>query len=336
MFKDKNTEKLFKRVKRLRQRDEVWEVSLRRARVWVGGKDETPRRPDMLMMVDRADGSILRSEIKEHALSAEAFFFELLQGMRSPAWFAGGKRRPSTIYVDNADYVATLSPWFAQLNVACEYRPMLPVVDQVMVSMEKQINPGGALPGLLKIRGMTPPLIEHIYALAGEFYQLAPWRWMDDDSPFEIRFPTNSRSRYAVVMGSNATIFGLAVYDSLDDLQDALSYPIDTSDSSAFVLHFNEMTAMNFDDLDAMEKYGWTVVGDWAYPIFFRAKGHDEVEPPRPQDMFWLEGALSAIVPFIRDKMRAQGYRVWPAELTMPVATISGEKDVYLQVPADV
>jgi hypothetical protein len=155
----------------------------------------------------------------------------------------------------------------------------------------------------------------------------------------EIRYPPDNKPRYAVVMGSGGEVFGLAVYDTLDDLR--LMYRADLSPQQTAemttwsVLFFEEAMAMSFDDLDAMAKYDWPVAAENAYPIFGRTTRKQEIVLPTKADVFWMEGALAAILAYLPQHKR-RGYRrvSHPTETTLSVTTISGEAQVYLRLPA--
>lgn len=339
MPSDKQTQKLIKQVGRLRQRDEVWEVTVRRVRTWIVPRNKRPYRPYVIMVISTNRARIVRTQLSEKSFSAEACFSELLQAMRHPMWFSGGKRRPSLIYLDHADYVERLTPSLSQLEIRISNRRALPLIKEAMETMEKQMNKKELIPGLLSLPRVMPPLVGYLYELAKEFYELQPWRWLNDEHPMEIRYPRNSRPRYAIVMGSAKTVFGLAIYDSLEGLRQILSPSTRTVVQSppTFALYFGEAHAMAFDDLDALEKYGWTVAAEDAYPIFARTKSDEEFEVPHSKDMLWAEGALAGVVAYIRDYRQSRmRYVIEPAELVIPVRTISGEKEVYLRLPVKV
>jgi hypothetical protein len=138
-------------------------------------------------------------------------------------------------------------------------------------------------------------------------------------------------------MGSAGEVFGLAMYDSLNDLK--LIYTGRSPSElfklhSVFVLFFEEEIAMTFDDLDAMERYNWPVVSKQAYPVFGRSTRKSEITTPKKADVFWAEGALAALLAYVRQVKPMTGSILRPAELTLPVTTISGEAQVYLRLPA--
>jgi hypothetical protein len=250
---------------------------------------------------------------------------------------AGRARRPKLIYLDDIDLVAALAPRLVGLDVRCEYRQSLPALKDALYSMETRLNRREPTPGLLKLPSVTPPLVGHLWELAADFFRAAPWRWLNDSHPMEIRYPPEDKPRYAVVMGSGGEVFGLAVYDALDDL--SIMYRRDISPRQAArmatwsVLFFEEATAMNFDDLDAMAKYGWPVAAENAYPVFGRTTGAGEIVAPTRQDVFWMEGALAGVLAYLRKHGQVHQDLLQPVEVTLYVATIGGEVPIYFRVP---
>ena len=334
MLRKMNKEQLLKKVKRLKQRDDQWEVSFCRARAWIGKDDERPYRPHLALVVSRKE-KIVRADITDNALSADLRFETLLQAMRRPMLGSGRARRPQVIYLDNPDDVTALSPQLAELGVRCEYRHALPILKDALYSMEQTMRKGAIIPGLLSVSGVTVPLVEHLYRLAADFYRAMPWRCLDDRHPFEIRYPAGSRPRYAVVMGNGGQVYGLAVYDKLDDLRLMFREDIPPEQmvtmTSWMALFFEEAQAMTFDDLDAMEKYGWQAATEYAYPVFGRTTPDGKIVQPPKADIFWMEGALAAVLDYLPECKR-HGFT--PVETTLSVKTIGGEVEVYLRAPA--
>jgi len=224
---EKQINRLLKKVHRLKQRDEYWAGTSRVGRMWITPRNQPPYRPYVTLFVSQKN-KVLRFKVLEEAPSSDRIFEELLQAMHRPMWGAGGRRRPKVIYLDDPDYVTALAPRLATVEVRCEHRHSLPVIKEALYAMEMRMNRGEeAIPGLVAIPSVTPPLVGHLFELAADFYRATPWRWLNDHHPIEIRYPPNNKPRYAVVMGSGGQVFGLAVYDTLADLQ--LMYRSDLS-----------------------------------------------------------------------------------------------------------
>lgn len=326
----------FDKVLRLPQHEEAWEGTSRIARLWIVPRNKAPYRPYMIMFVS-AEKGVLRTELVDSPPAPARLFDELLNAMHRPHLGAGPARRPSIVYLDNAEHVAALSPRLAELNVRCEFRRVLPALNLMFDEIQKGINGREPPPGLLSIAEVTPPIVAHLYQLAAEYFRLAPWRWLNDMHPIKICYPHGAPPRYAVVMGSGGEIFGLAVYDSLEDLRQAyMNLPLAQLYKSRtwLALYFDEAMAMSFDDLEAMEKYQWPIASEHAYPIFARTTRNGELTVPDKRDIFWLEGALAAILAYFAQRKKERRHVAEPAEVTLTIATISHEEKVDLLIPA--
>ncbi|NJR70886.1 MAG: hypothetical protein HC771_21300, partial [Synechococcales cyanobacterium CRU_2_2] len=215
----------------------------------------------------------------------------------------------------------------------------LAIAQKSLLSLEKQMNRGQDLfPGLLSISTVTPPLVQHLYQLAADFHQVAPWRTLSDLHPIEICHPPTAKPRYAVVMGSGGEIFGLAVYDSLKDLKRIYNQPFELQPtgprSSCLMLYFDEAIAMAFDDLDDAAKYDWPIANETAYPVFVRSTPQDTLTTPSAADLFWLEGALEGILTYYNHHQEMERGRVKPADLTLPINTLGAKTQLKLRLPA--
>jgi hypothetical protein len=338
LLDQKQLDHLFKKVQRLKQCDEVWAGTCRLARMWITPKNAPPYRPYVALLLNHKN-KILRFQVLEQPPTTEQLLEVLVRAMRRPMLGSGWRaRRPISVYLDNADYVAALIPRLAELDVGCEYRTSLPAVDDALYSMATGMGRYELIPGLLSIPSITPPLLGQLYTLTTQFYQATPWRRLNDQHPLEIRYPPDSKPRYGVVMGSGGEVVGLAVYDTLDDLR--LMYRRDLSPQQTsrmatwLVLFFEEAPAMSFDDLDAMARYNWPVANQQSYPVFGRTTSKPELVLPTATDLFWMEGALTGILAFLSDHMRPDYGFVQPAEITLPITTLSGKAQIYLRLPA--
>jgi hypothetical protein len=329
-------------VRRLRQRDEVWECTGRPARWWITPPGQPARRPTVLLTIAVAAARAVRVEFDDHPPPPPPppppgqVWAHLLQAMRRPAVGAGSARRPARIALDNPALVAALAPRLAALEIDCQYRQTLPTLEAAMQRLAARYDRRGPIPGLLSLPGMTVPLVAHLCELAAAYYQQAPWQALTDHEPMEIRYPPDAPPRYAVVMGSGRTVFGLAIYDTLAQMRQILTAADPETVGRKIpqtALLFEEPITMAFDDLEAMEQYGLALAGPRAYPVFDRSASPTMISPPSAADLFWLEGALAGVLAYVRDHLRFQGAAIRPAALTLPVATLGGERQVGLRLP---
>jgi hypothetical protein len=324
------------KVDRLPQTNEMWEGTVRRLRAWITPRNQSPYRPYVILVVSRAAGKVVGSEIVENVPSPDQVLNVLAKAMRHPTLGGGKKRRPAVVYVDDKALVEALTPRLQEVGIRCEYQHTLREVEQAMLSMEEFMTKREPLPGLLKSPGVTPHMVKGLFEAAAFFYREAPWQWIDDARPIEVRYPPDSRPRYAIVMGHGGQVYGLAAYNSPDELRAiyAGTPPKRLLGQMEWTsLLFGEVIEVPFDDLDDMEKYGWPVAGELAYPIPIRVTRTGQPVRPGKSDLLWFEAALLAIPTFVRDRLQAEQGVLRPAESTLTVAMADGEDRIHLHYP---
>jgi hypothetical protein len=323
-----------KKAQRLRQTDEVWESTVQRMRIWITPDDQVPYRPYVVLTASRT-GQVAGSDLVDDAPTPDQLLNALARAMYYPTLGGGGKRRPAAIYVDDKALAEALAPRLQEIGIRCEYRHTLREAKQALASMEQFMGEEEPIPGLLKLPGVTPYLVQGLFEAAAFFYREAPWRWIDDSRPIEVRYPPDGQARYAVVMGHGGETYGLAVYNSPDELREIYSgmppdQLIERMQWTAVL--FGEAMEMPFDDLDDMEKYNWPVEDELAYPLPIR---YTRSGPSRPgkSELLWFEAALLAIPIFVRERLRADEGIPLPDEDGLTVAMADGEARIHLRYP---
>jgi len=133
--------------------------------------------------------------------------------------------------------------------------------------------------------------------------------------------------------------YGLAIYLRWEDVERmhmAVDDPLEAlPDAGAHSLSYGPINEVPFDDLDALEKYGWAIAAEDAYPVPIIYDKSGGARRPDLIDMLWYEAALRAIPAFVRDHLRSDGQGDYaPAEATIEVATHSGPVKVDVKYPA--
>jgi hypothetical protein len=319
----------------LQQSDETWECTVRRARTWITPPDQDPYRPWIILVISQ-DGRVLGTDLTEDEPTVSEVINALAMAMRHPAPGAGRKRRPSVIHTDDAAFAKALAPRLAEIGIACRFRRPLREADEALQSLEQFLGREDRIPGLLEAPGITPFMIEGLFEAAAYFYHQAPWRWIDDSQPIEMRYPVDSQPRYAVVMGHGGETYGLAIYNSTDVLEEtyAGTPPDQLIGREAWTaLLFGEAIETPFDDLDAIEAHDWPVADKYAYPLVVQAGLSRRPTRPGKSDLLRLEAALLALPRFVGEHMRADVERLQPAEATLVIAMADGEDRILLRYP---
>ena len=319
----------------LPQRDEIWECTVRRVRAWIAPPDQDPYRPYIILTVSRT-GKVRGSEIVEESPTTLQVVNALAKAMLYPTPGAGGKYRPTAVYVDDTDLAEALAPELEQVGVRCEFRHTLPEAEQALRAFSDFMEDEDAISGLLETPGVTPFLAQGLFEAAAFFYREAPWSWIDDEHPIQIHYPIDSRPRYAVVMGHGGQTYGLAIYNSTDVLYEtyAGTPPDQLIGREAWTaLLFGEEHEMPFDDLDAIESYDWPVAGTYAYPLLLQIGLLGKPTRPSKSELLRIEAALRAIPRFVREHMEADERLPRPAEATLSVTMADREDRITLIYP---
>lgn len=324
---------------KLKQSNETWQAGAVLARVWIQEKQEDrPYRPYQVLVVDD-DGRVLSTEIHGEAPTPQEVWSDMGRAMRRPMLGAGGPRRPRIVALQDVALAEALRPRLAEIGVQVELRLNLASVEEVsrfvgqgMAARDKQP------PSLLGVQGGTVPLIGRIYAAAAEFYRLAPWTLLKFETPIEIAYPLDGERRYAVVIGALGEEFGLSAYDRIDDFRRVMdvSNPRQRPKvGSSLMLSFGTPNFLAFDDLDAIPAYGWEVAGEDAYPMVVRIVDGHRLVAPSVQDLFWLEGALPALIHLFKKGIRLkENGEVQPKKATCTVQTLGGPAKARVRIPA--
>lgn len=331
------------KIRRLQQSDVTWLCTARRAPTWIVPRGKPPYRPYIVLVIEQETEMIRRTTLKDERPTPDVVLESLLKAMTSSllgplgALIGFGKRcRPARILLDDADLAQALAPRLAEIDVRCSYSPSSGLLDATLREMEAHMAKREPIPGLLNVPGATEPLIREIFAAAGDYYRQSPWRWIDNESPIEVRYPHDGRIRYALVLGSGNETFGLSFYESLQDLDVAL-YTTDpeqvAGQISWFSLIFEDEMTMTFDDLDAMEKYNWPLAGELAYPLIIKANPPDGWGTPSASEIAWLAAALRVIPDFAVDHLQADRGQPRPAEATYPLSGVHGGQSIALRYP---
>jgi len=254
------------KLRKLRQSKATWQFTARRARFWITPKDRPFYRPFVTLVLDQETEFIYNTDVQNERPTPEIILEILFKTMQGTLLNLGRRGRPARILVDDAKLAQALAPRLAELDIHCDYRATLPCAaptrqaNAAMLEMEPGIAKQKPIPGLLSVHGVTVPLAAEFYAAAADYYLQKPWRWMENWLPIEVRYPPDGRARYALVLGIGGEVFGLSLYESLEDLDIVFSDAKPEQHAplvSWFSLVLEEATGMSFDDLDAIEQYGW-------------------------------------------------------------------------------
>ena len=284
----------------LPQHAETWHVAIRHLRTWITPPDEDPWRPYAVVVLSLDTGVLQAAEITPGQPTPEELLPILFQAMQKPPKGTNQKpHRPQQIQFEDETLAAALNSPLAQIGITAQLHPHLQGIDELLQDLESHLRGGPEHPGLLSVKGVTPELVGGMFAAAAEFYRAAPWVRLTDQQTLAIRVAPEKQPRFAQVMGNGGVEYGLAVYKRWEDVERMYSFadnPLELlSPSGGHSFIFDEISQVPFDDLEAIEKYGWEVADKQAYPVAVIYSREGGVKRPSRADLLWYEAALRAI-----------------------------------------
>lgn len=330
-----NLDKLHK----LRQVNAIWQCTARRAPFWITPKDRPPYRPFIILVVDQDTEMIYKADIRDERPTPEIVLEILFKTMQGTFLNLGRRGRPARIFADDAELAQALTPRLAELEIRCDYRATLPQANNALLEMEEHATKRKPIPGLLSISGVTVPLAEEFYAAAANYYRQKPWRWMENWLPIEVRYPPDGQARYVLVLGRGGEVYGLSVYESLEDVDIVLSSisPDQPSKQISWVsLILDEAMGMSFADLDAIEQYDWHVAGEKAYPMAIKATPkNDWGEIPSASELTSLAAILRVLPDFVTRHLHVEHGMPRSAHATYSLSGVHGGQKIALRFPSE-
>lgn len=323
----------------LPQLNEVWHVALTQMRAWVAPPGETPVRPWAILVLNGTTGLIQNMELAP-AYPQPAALLTILQNTmnKRDAQLRIKPHRPALIYLEDEALTTGVTPALNAQGIRVETVARPEPVQGIIAEMLAHMSQGPAIKGLLAEKGVTPAIAGDLFAAAAAFFRAEPWNYVTDQHPILVDAPQLGRKRFVIVMGAGGVEYGLAVYDQWQEVErlyaggDPMTH---IPAKGANALHFNPIHQMAFDDLDAIEQYGWEIADPEAYPmplIFTRQK---EVRRPNLADLQWYIATLRAIPLFVRDSLQPDSKGDFaPAQTTLTVPLVAGETTVQLTYPA--
>jgi hypothetical protein len=203
---------------------EVWEVGRRTLDISVEELERKGEQPELLLAVQPDErGGIVRGDAISSSGPPNALADFILLAMNKP--LIGKPRRPEVIRVGSQAEAEALAETLAAVGVTLEVSPSLTTLDAICEQMQTAF---GGFSGDYRSQAarsgesLSEEGLRELFLAAAEFHEAELWLDFGEDELFEIEFqPAQgpSKTLYGVMMGSMEQEFGLALYYSLDDLQ---------------------------------------------------------------------------------------------------------------------
>jgi hypothetical protein len=222
---------------------EVWEIGQRPLTAPMPLPDDETSEVLTMLFVVQADSRklIYRIPIMPGETPSEVLN-HIRQAMREP--MIGEPRRPDVIRVSSEAEAKALRTGLKGTEITIDVTEALEAVDDVYT---RAINMLGKLQSDYRTNAeaagetLSDAALRSLYRAAQQFYRKALWETFDDSEIFSITFPTidgQTQTHYGVLMGIMEEEFGLALYESLEALQQL--YDIDIDDPEDFPLSLDE------------------------------------------------------------------------------------------------
>ena len=326
----------------LRQTDETWQIATAELHIWVTPPDETPYRPHVILIVDLDNGALMASELTMSDPSPDEVLDVLYNAMRKPHKMVGPARRPMAIGMADRGLAAALAGSLTEIQVQAIHQPLPDEFQNILRELEEHMR--GGQPehlGLLSVKGVTPELVGGLFAAAAEFYRAAPWVQLTNYPIVVMNSPAEQDDLYACVMctgGIQCELVVCLAWREVERFFASADGPLETiPDTGQHSFFFDDITMLPSDDLEAMRHYGWEVVNEQAYPIWFVVDRDSGARRPDRMELLWYEAALRAIPILVRDLLKPDGQGDYsPVETSIEVSSHAGVVKVDVKYPAGV
>jgi len=304
--------------------EETWQADARLLAMWIGNEGQ-PRRPWCAIVTNRTEGTIQTQSMTIEQPSPDWLAVVVRQAMSHPS--IGEPHRPGTVEVVGEPALQQLKPLLDKLNIHSEVAEQLDHLDFVLDDLTRHMAGEHGPPALLDAPGVGPSEAGRFYEAAAAFYQAKPWRSAPADVPIKVECRGLASSPwYAIIMGQNGMVEGLALCEDFELLQRTISGRLSEAENarrtSALTIDFNEAFDIHSLDLYNIERHGWPTAGPEAYPKLFRVQPGLAIRAPLAWELQLVTACLRALPEFLR--------RVPDASTATPLPIAVGEHELLL------
>jgi len=205
-------------------RGEVWEVGRRELDISVPDLTRRGEQPEVVLVVQTGgEGGVVLGDVVTSSAPLTALADIVLRAMREP--LIGKPRRPEVLRVSSAGEAELLAASPGITGVVLEVTGHLTALESLQAHMELQL---GGLQSDYRTQAaragerLSVEGLRAFYRVARQFYREAMWGDYGDEALFEIVCQPEqgvSKTLYGIIIGQLGEEFGLALYPSLEALQ---------------------------------------------------------------------------------------------------------------------
>src|SRR5215470_9996766 len=208
----------------LLSKGEIWEVGRRVLDVPVADLPRKGERPEVLLVVQAGeDGGVVFGDATTSSAPPAVLVDMVVRAMREP--LLGKPRRPEVIRVGSPAEAELLATAPAMAGVALEVARQLDALAHFHAHMELQLSGLSSDYRTQAARAgetLSPEGLQAFFRTARQFYREAMWEAYGDEVVFELALQTASgasKTLYGIIIGELGQELGLALYPSLEALQ---------------------------------------------------------------------------------------------------------------------
>jgi tetratricopeptide (TPR) repeat protein len=293
-----------------------------------------------MLLMNRREGMIQATNIVKKAAPRDIQKF-LIKVMTQPDKKLGLQPgRPTKIIFEDQELFKTLTPVLQEIQIRAIYYPKSQAVDELVKELETYMNDGlPEIPGLFSGKGVTRTASAALFQAAAEFYRQALWVQLGNDDFLAVRTSPRIEQLFTCVLGQAGVEYGLSLYRRWEDIERLYRAHDHTMEivpeGGMHSLLFNPAHMISFDDLDAIEWYGWEVAGLQAYPFPCIFLPSEQVARPDLEEILCYEALLRSIPELVKNHLQKdQEEKIQPFETRVTVMTSGGSRTVEFKYPA--
>lgn len=322
-------------IRDLPQRSKTWIVAARRLRSWIQNEDETYVRSHLILIMEKKHGYALGYDLLTEVPQAEAVLQNLLNIMLEPEPSAREEpHRPIRIEFFPHELAHSLRQPLQDLGIKALKAHHTAGINAAMDGFEESSNSdSNNAAGLLSIKGVSPRLVGDFFDAAADFYAAEPWLTLPEDRILAIQTEPDGEPWFIQIIGQEGDPFGLLLFHSLADVELANSTDGPPA-GSWYSVPFQPIHSLPFDDLEAIERYGWKVAGEMAYPFPMVFEQKQVLRPPC-EELILFEKIMRAVALFVYDHLAGTEADVeQPVEIDLTVPAHTGTAHLHISYPA--
>ena len=285
-------------IREFPQSDAVWQAAFIRSPSWIMNEKDGAYRPWTVLVLEKSQSVALATDNADADPSPELLLEYLVRTMARP----GGEsaERPRLVEVSDSDSYDYLRPRLEAAGVGCKLVDEMTEFDEFSLDLAKSYD-GSEKCSLADGAGVTRAHMESYYEAANGYFKEAPWTRVPGERPIEIRCDDPAMGvRYAIVLGRSGVQLGLCVYDDWKMTRDMLSGRAAPEENRALAVCYDEAQIMSAVDLQLVERLGWPIATDEAWPAAIRLKPGHTPGSPNADELVYLDACLRAVPEFLK------------------------------------